>query len=114
MREREEEARPTRPPHVDGIEDTIGPGISEPEKATGVRTSQDHVDRVGSAEGQRGPHVEETGYAQHSVYDGSGREIVVVTTTDKDGRVAQGAGRSSEEALEDAQEAGWPDISKHV
>jgi hypothetical protein len=107
MTSRDDEQTPARrPPHPEGVEDTIGPGISEPEKATGLHTSTDHADRVGPSEGQRGPHVEETGYAQHSEYDGSGREIIVTTTTDKEGRVAQGAGRTTEEALKDAEEAG--------
>lgn len=97
-----EDAPPT---HDD---DTRGPGISEPEKATGTHTSTAFADRVADDEGQRGPHVEETGVAQHSVYDGSGQEIVVVTTTDESGRPAQGSGRSVDEALKDARKGGYP------
>ena len=86
MRKDDEQTPRTRPPHVEGVEDTIGPGISEPEKATGLQTSQDHVDRVESSGGYRAPSVDDTGIAQQSIFDGAGNETIVVTTTDADGR----------------------------
>lgn len=43
---------------------------------------------------------------EHSVWDGAGNEIKVANTTDAEGRLSQGTGTTSEEALADA---GTPD-----
>ncbi|MGH9183722.1 MAG: hypothetical protein ACRDZ9_07965 [Acidimicrobiales bacterium] len=43
---------------------------------------------------------------EHSIYDGEGNEIKVVTTRDEEGRTAQGTGETTEEALEDAKKPG--------
>jgi hypothetical protein len=67
---------------------------------------KDH--RAGPNEGWRAPRVEETGVAQSSIYDGAGNEIVVVTTTDADGRNKQGTGASAEEAMESAKDTKEP------
>lgn len=40
---------------------------------------------------------------EHSIWDGAGNEIKVVTTTDEEGRPSEGTGKTSEEALDDAQ-----------
>lgn len=69
----------------------------------------DHgVHRAGPDEGVRGPRVEETGVAQSSIFDGAGNEVVVVTTTDADGRNKQGTGGSVEEAMESAKSTKEP------
>lgn len=100
---------PVDPAEEGRVVNRIGPGLSEPEKGTGTHTSPAHAERVGPTEGQRAPHVEELGHAEHSVYDGSGQEVVVVTTTDADGRQSQGSGETAEEAIADAQKHGYPD-----
>lgn len=41
--------------------------------------------------------------AEHSIWDGAGNEIKVVTTEDEEGRPSEGTGKTSEEALEDAK-----------
>ena len=52
----------------------------------------------------RAPLAEETGVSEISIFDGKGNESVVRHTRTEDGRVAQGAGASSEEAAEEADE----------
>ena len=64
--------------------------------------------RAGDDEGYRAPHVEETGIAQSSIFDGAGNEIVVVSTTDSEGNRKQGTGKTAEEALADAQDPKQP------
>ena len=44
--------------------------------------------------------------AEHTVWDGAGNEIKVVTTEDAEGRRSQGTGKDSEEAFADAQTPG--------
>ena len=69
----------------------------------------DHeVHRAGPNEGNRAPHVEETGVAQHSIFDGAGNEVVVVTTTDADGKRKQGTGANAEEAMKSAHDPKQP------
>jgi hypothetical protein len=82
--------------------------------------SEQHMqdDRVGSSdhpqyrapkgEGYDAPHVEETGIAQQSVFDGAGNETVVVTTTNDDGVRKQGTGATAEDALKDAHDTKEP------
>ncbi|MEW6154299.1 MAG: hypothetical protein AB1673_09975 [Actinomycetota bacterium] len=71
--------------------------------------SSDHPQhRADDDEGYRAPSVDETGVAQQSIFDGAGNEVVVVTTTDEDGRRKQGTGASFEEALADAQDSSEP------
>lgn len=65
-----------------------------------VQESEGH--RAGPGEGARAPSADETGVSEISVYDGAGNESVVRTTTDADGRRAQGTGASSEDAAADA------------
>lgn len=43
---------------------------------------------------------------EHSIWDGAGNEIKVVTTEDDEGRPSEGTGNTSEEALEDAKTPG--------
>ena len=43
---------------------------------------------------------------EHSIYDDEGKEIKVVTTEDDEGRVSQGTGGTTEEALADAKKPG--------
>jgi hypothetical protein len=59
--------------------------------------------RAAEGEGRNAPPAAEAGHAEHSIFDGAGNEIVVVTTTDEEGRVRQGTGPTSEAALEDAE-----------
>lgn len=60
--------------------------------------------RAGPGEGVRKPFVEETGdVAEISIFDGKGNESVVRHVGAGDGRQAQGAGATSEEAEKDAQ-----------
>jgi hypothetical protein len=74
-----------------------------------VGTTFDHPrHRAGSHEGYRAPSVDETGIAQQSIFDGAGNEIVVVTTTNADGRRKQGTGATLEEALADAEDTNEP------
>lgn len=61
--------------------------------------------RAPAGEGMSAPTVAEGGGPpQTSIFDGAGNESVVVLDQDKDGRVAEGAGATKADALEDAQE----------
>lgn len=105
------EASPDDPidPVAEGrVVNRVGPGITEPPKSTGEETSPDLAERVPDGQGARSPHVEDSGRGEHSVYDGSGQEVVVVTTTDDSGRVAQGSGSDVDEAMKDARKGGYP------
>lgn len=99
---------PIDPSSEGRVVNRIGPGLDEPEKGTGQQTSPEHAERVPTGEGARAPHVEEIGHAEHSVYDGSGKEVVVVTTVDRNGYPAQGSGATAEDALTDARKNGYP------
>ena len=67
--------------------------------------SSSGVNRAEEGEGFRAPFAKEKGEIQHSIYDGTGNEQVVVTTTDADGNRKQGTGASAEEARKSAQES---------
>ncbi|HWG73380.1 MAG TPA: hypothetical protein VG184_04925 [Acidimicrobiales bacterium] len=45
-------------------------------------------------------------HAEMSVFDGAGNESVVVIADDEEGRVSEGTGASSEEAMADAKKPG--------
>lgn len=66
----------------------------------------DHpVDRSPEGQGMDAPFSSETGgVAEHSIFDGTGNESVVVTTTNADGQRRQGVGKTREEALKDVEE----------
>jgi hypothetical protein len=72
--------------------------------------SSDHPQhRAGPNEGNRAPSVDEGGdIAQSSIFDGAGNEVVVASTTDKDGKRMQGTGASAEEAIKDAKNPKGP------
>src|SRR5947209_5479704 len=73
--------------------------------------SSDHPQhRAGPDEGNRAPRVtKESGVAQHSIFDGAGNEVVVVTTTNETtGQRKQGTGANAEEAMESAQSTKEP------
>jgi hypothetical protein len=71
----------------------------------GVAGETDHEQhRAGPGEGVRAPFVEETGVSEISIFDGAGNESVVRVAKDAEGRVAQGAGPTSEAAEAEAQE----------
>lgn len=60
--------------------------------------------RAGPGEGVRAPFAAESGgLPQTSVFDGKGGESVVVYTTDKDGRPAQGTGPDFASAKAEAE-----------
>lgn len=44
--------------------------------------------------------------AEHSIWDGAGNEIKVVTTEDDEGRPSEGTGTTREEAMADAKKPG--------
>lgn len=70
----------------------------------GVAGETDHEQhRAGEGEGVRAPFVTETGVSEMSIFDGAGNESVVRHVGTEDGRQAQGAGPSSEEAAKDAE-----------
>ena len=61
--------------------------------------------RAAPGEGHRAPFAAESGgLPQTSVFDGKGGESVVVLTTDKDGRPAQGSGPDFASAKAEAEE----------
>ncbi|HEX8771913.1 MAG TPA: hypothetical protein VF711_14200 [Acidimicrobiales bacterium] len=61
----------------------------------------DHaVHRSPDGEGMDAPFAKDAGHAEFSIFDGTGNESVVVTTTNKDGQIRQGTGKTSEEALD--------------
>ncbi len=69
--------------------------------------SSDHPQyRAPEGEGVDAPFQKEKGPIQSSVFDGKGNETVVVTTTDEDGRRAQGTGATADEALAEAKDPG--------
>jgi hypothetical protein len=103
-------ADPVDPDEYRNVTETMGPGIDRPPQATGLHTSTDHANRVRNPdEGARAPSAEELGFAEHSVYDGEGNEVVVVQGLDEQGRPAQGFGETREEAMKSARRAGYPD-----
>jgi hypothetical protein len=73
-----------------------------------IEADIDAKHRAGRDEGWRAPSVDETGVAQHSIYDGAGNEIVVVTGTNDDGVNKQGTGATTEEALDDVRDTKKP------
>lgn len=63
--------------------------------------------RAGPGEGIRAPLAQEgADHAEMSVFDGAGNEKVVVVADDDQGRMSQGTGGSSAEALADARKPG--------
>ncbi|MGH9277618.1 MAG: hypothetical protein ACRD12_05865 [Acidimicrobiales bacterium] len=60
--------------------------------------------RANSDEGWRAPITDGDGPVQHSIYDGAGNEIVVVSGTDKEGTRKQGTGSTAEEAAKDVRD----------
>ncbi|MDP9402608.1 MAG: hypothetical protein M3P85_04585 [Actinomycetota bacterium] len=54
-------------------------------------------------QGQQTPEGE---LLEHSIWDGAGNEIKVVTTVDDEGRPSEGTGITSEDALADAKKPG--------
>jgi hypothetical protein len=71
--------------------------------------SSDHSQyRAPEGEGADAPFRKDKGPVQSSIFDGKGNETVVVTTTDEDGRRAQGTGATADEALADAKDMSKP------
>ncbi len=68
--------------------------------------------RVADDEGARSGHPEEVGHGEHSVFDGAGNEVVVATTTNAEGDLVQGTGRSRDEALDEAKDLDANDIGQ--
>lgn len=63
--------------------------------------------RAGPDEGVRAPLASEgADHAEMSVFDGAGNESVVVVADDEEGKVSEGTGGTSEEAMADAKEPG--------
>ena len=71
----------------------------------GITGDSDHEQyRAPEGEGVRKPLVEKEGdVSEISIFDGKGNESVVRHVADGEGRQAQGAGATSEEAEKDAQ-----------
>ncbi len=73
--------------------------------AEGDKTGQtDHEQhRAGAGEGQDAPMAQYgADHAEFSTFDGSGNESVVAVTANEEGKVSEGTGPSSAEALQDA------------
>ena len=71
----------------------------------GIAGDTDHEQyRAGEGEGVRAPFATETGVSEISIFDGKGNESVVRHTRTEEGHVAQGAGATSEEAANEAEE----------
>lgn len=63
--------------------------------------------RAGPGEGIRAPMAEDgADHAEMSVFDAAGNEKVVAVADDDEGRMSQGTGDSSAEALADAHKTG--------
>lgn len=63
--------------------------------------------RAGPGEGIRAPLAQEgADHAEMSVFDGAGNEQVVVVADDEEGRLGEGTGDSSAEAMDDARKSG--------
>lgn len=71
-----------------------------------VTGSTDHPQHRAEGQGQDGPMAKDSGVPQHTVFDGKGNETVVVTADNADGRMSEGTGASTEEALDDAKKPG--------
>ncbi len=71
----------------------------------GVAGDTDHEQyRAPEGEGVRAPLATETGVSEISIFDGKGNESVVRVAKDEEGRVAQGAGATSEAAEAEAED----------
>jgi hypothetical protein len=70
--------------------------------------STDHEQHRGEAgEGSRAPLAAEgADHSEMSIYDGMGNESVVVITEDDEGKVSEGTGATSAEAMKDAKKPG--------
>ena len=80
--------------------------MSEQSEQKGAAGTSDHPQhRAAEGEGVR-RDVNAPDHAEHSIFDGAGNESVVVTVADDEGRVSQGTGRSSEDAMKDAKAPG--------
>ena len=70
----------------------------------GITGDTDHEQyRAPDGEGVRAPLAEETGVSEISIFDGKGNESVVRHMATEEGKQAQGAGATSEEAAEEAK-----------
>lgn len=79
------------------------PTFSDPQAVVGEGDDEQH--RAAPGEGVRAPSVSEgADHPEMSIFDGAGNESVVAITTDDKGRVSEGTGETSEEALTDAQD----------
>lgn len=79
--------------------------FEQPDRQGVVGPGDDEQHRAGAGEGVRAPFAqEEGGDPQISVFDGKGNESVVVASTNKDGRSAQGSGDNVAEAEAEAYE----------
>jgi hypothetical protein len=67
---------------------------------TGQTDHEQH--RAGSGEGREAPMAQHgADHAEYSVFDGSGNESVVVVGEGTDGKIAEGTGPSSADAMQD-------------
>lgn len=71
-----------------------------------VTGSTDHPQHRAEGEGYDGPMAKDSGVPQHTIFDGSGNETVVVTKDNAEGRMSQGTGGSTAEAAADAEKPG--------
>lgn len=73
-------------------------------RQSGITGDTDHEQyRAPDGQGVRAPYAADTGVSEISIFDGAGNESVVRVAKDEEGNVAQGAGKTSEEAEADAE-----------
>ncbi|MGI9080472.1 MAG: hypothetical protein ACR2GF_06610 [Acidimicrobiales bacterium] len=80
-----------------GPDPVTDPKFSDQSRVTGI--SAPDSNRAADGEGVRAPLAQDgADHSEFSVFDGQGRESVVVVGTNEDGKVTQATGESSEEA----------------
>ncbi|MDQ6798478.1 MAG: hypothetical protein M3011_10770 [Actinomycetota bacterium] len=80
-----------------GPDPVTDPKFSDRSRVTGI--SAPDSNRAGEGEGVRAPLAQDgADHSEFSVFDGQGRESVVVVGTNDEGKVTQATGESSEEA----------------
>jgi hypothetical protein len=83
------------------MSDETDPKFSDPNRVTGLSAEDTH--RAPEGEGTRAPFAADgADHPEFSVFDGTGNEQVVVVTQDEEGKITEGTGDTSADAMKAA------------
>jgi hypothetical protein len=83
------------------MSDETDPKFSDPSRVTGLSAEDTH--RAPEGEGARAPLAAEgADHPEFSVFDGEGNEQVVVVTENQEGKITEGTGDTSADAMKAA------------